>query len=405
MYCTKCGTKLREGAKFCHVCGHPVVGVKQASRQAETGNNAADDVNGTVKAPAGKTAVKSEIKEKAVDLAKAGARQILAALKDRDINASATPGEVSCKPDAAQSAFMKMLKKGMMAIVILFSCATGISAQDWEMKQPIGGVLDYTATYGTASVKVKVTGGSISQEPYKVYSGPHDLSAIQNKESVGYKRAQKRGHISVSFAGEVKVGDKITVHVDILSPQTYGNGGYYNAYFTTSNGVRDFAKRWKSPLDIEYDVTSDDIQSGGIELTVKLKTEDYYGDEVLLTVNFHKADKKAGSDGTLSSAPASDPNNGDKYLDTEGIDGIVDIDTEADEESGENGWVVPAAIAGALGAGGLALKGRKKKRPRRRSRKKHRRMKRKSPTMTSRTRTTKRKLRTRCAYARISATR
>ena len=350
MYCTKCGAKLREGAKFCHVCGKPVAG-----------NRSVADTEETAKAQVDKTAVKTEIREKAVDLAKAGARQIIAALKDRDINASATPGEVSCKPDAAQSAFMKLLKKGMMAIVVLFSCATGISAQEWEMKQPIGGVLDYTATYGTASVKVKVTGGRISQEPYKLYSGPHDLSAIKNKESVGYKMAQKRGHLSVSFAGEAKVGDRISVHVDILSPQTYGNGGYYNAYFTTSTGVRDFAKRWKSPLDLEYYVTSDDFQNGDIELTVRLQTEDYYGDEVLLSVNFHKADKKAVSDGTVSSAPASDSNNDDTYLDTDGIDGIVDIDTEADEESGENGWVVPAAIAGALGAGGLALRGRRKK--------------------------------------------
>ena len=353
MYCTKCGAELREGAKFCHVCGQPVAAGKQTV-----------DAKEHEKAQADKTAVKSEIKEKAVDLAKAGAKQILAALKDRDINASATPGEVGCKPDAAQSAFIKLLKKGMMAIVILFSFATGISAQEWEMKQPAGGVLDYTATYGTASVKVKVTGGIISQEPYKFYSGPHDLSAIQNKESVGYKMAQKRGHMAVVFAGEIKVGDRITVHVDVLSPQTYGKGGYYNAYFTTSNGVRDFAKRWKSPLDLEYVVTSDDIQNGVIELTVRLVTEDYYGDEVLLNVEFHKADEKSGSDGTLSSAPASDSNNDDNYLDTEGIDGIVDIvdiDSEADEEAGENGWVVPAAVVGGLAIGGLALRGRRKK--------------------------------------------
>lgn len=99
MYCTKCGAKLREAAKFCHACGQPVTKVKPA--------------------PADKTAVRSEIKENAVDLAKVGAKQILAALKDRDIDASATPGEVSCKPDAAQSAFMKMLKKGLLCFLIL----------------------------------------------------------------------------------------------------------------------------------------------------------------------------------------------------------------------------------------------------------------------------------------------
>ena len=82
MYCTKCGTKLREGAKFCHVCGQPVRGAEQASRKAGIGNKAVDDVNGPVKTPADKTVVRTAIKEKAVDLAKAGAKQILPALPE-----------------------------------------------------------------------------------------------------------------------------------------------------------------------------------------------------------------------------------------------------------------------------------------------------------------------------------
>ena len=119
MYCTKCGAKLREAAKFCHACGKPIARANQAARTVEARNRSTDDVSRTVKAQADKTAVKTEIKEKALDLAKAGAKQILAALKDRNINASATPGEVSCKSDAAQSAFMKMLKKGLICILML----------------------------------------------------------------------------------------------------------------------------------------------------------------------------------------------------------------------------------------------------------------------------------------------
>ena len=359
MYCTKCGTKLREGAKFCQACGQPVPKVKPAL-SAESVNKHTVSTDRTAKAPADKTAVKSEIKDMAVDMAKAGAKQILAALKDRDINASAAPGEVSCKPDAAQSAFMKLLKKGLMSIAILLSCATSISAQDWEMKRPASGILEYTATYGAASIKVKVTGGSISQEPYKKISGPHDLSAIKDKNSVAYKQAKNRGRIIVSFAGEIKAGDKITVHTELLSPEPhmgyggFGSGGFWRIDLTTSNGTPVFKKDWTKTFDAEYVVTLEDVKSD-FDLTIFLRTQDYYGDEVLLTVKFRPVKESSAKVASAEGDTHTD------LLGTEGIDGIVDIDTEADEDAGENGWVVPAAVVGGLAVGGLTLKGRKKK--------------------------------------------
>ena len=348
MYCTKCGAKLREGAKFCHVCGKPVAVVKEAP-----------------KVQADKTAVKTEIKEKAVDLAKAGAKQILAALKDRDVNASATPGEVSCKPDAAQSAFMKLLKKGLLCFLILVGLNFSSYAEsifrglkfDGKDDPEKGITLTVTGFDDTNDVQINgaflngyakkgsVINYHIVFDPRYSNSNPKKSDTPYREELLFYVDAWSRK--AQAWGGEDKC------KIIIVDKKTY----------TSENG----------PIVVDGSFNVDDYTTiNGYPTTqftihCEAATKEYD--------NFKAAFPKDYSDPFSSIGICScvcniylpeDPDavssqGAESALDTDGIDGIVSIDSEADEESGENGWVVPAAVAGGLAVGGLALRGRRKK--------------------------------------------
>ena len=363
MYCTNCGAKLREGAKFCHACGKPIARANQAARTVEARNRSTDDANRTVKAQADKTAVKTEIKEKALDLAKAGAKQILAALKDRDINASATPGEVSCKSDAAQSAFMKMLKKGLICILMLvgfcFSSQAETIFSGLEMdrqKDPEKGItltvtgfdndvhVNGAVVYGNTK-KGNIINVHIVFEPRYTNSNPRKPDTPVQQRLVFYIDAWSRKAQAW--------GDEDKCKIIVVDKKTY----------TSENG----------PIVVDASFNVDDYATiNGYPTTqftvhCEASTREYDDYKARFPESYPDPFSTISScqcrsqiylpeDSNAGSSPVSG-----NTLDTEGIDGIVDIDSEADEEAGENGWVVPAAVAGALGAGGLALKGRKKK--------------------------------------------
>ena len=86
MYCIHCGTQLREEARFCTQCGKPVV------RQERNGRSGPD-------------------------FSKVSINQILSALNSVDIKAPAQAGEIRCSCDSAQTAFMRLLRKGLLVLM------------------------------------------------------------------------------------------------------------------------------------------------------------------------------------------------------------------------------------------------------------------------------------------------
>ena len=331
MYCIHCGAKLREGAKFCTACGKPVQGAKQV-----------------------------------VDLAKAGARQILAALKDLDINAPATPGEVSCKPDAAQGAFMKLLKKGLLSILILVGFSFSSQAEtvfsgllmsedrDYNKRDPEKGItLTVTGFDNDVHVNGTVLNGNTKKgnvinvhvvfEPKFTNLNPREGKGPYQQKLVFYidawsRKAQAWGDedkckiIIVDKKTYTSENDPIVVDASFNVDDYATINGYPTTQFTIhcEASTREYDK-WKASLD--YPDPFSTISSCSCRSQVYLPEDS-------------AAESSIGTEDAL---------------DTEGVDGIVDIDSEADEEAGENGWVVPAAVAGGLAAGGLALRGRRKK--------------------------------------------
>ena len=330
MYCTKCGTKLREGAKFCQACGQPVPKVKPAL-SAESVNKPTVSTDRTAKAPADKTAVKSEIKDMAVDMAKAGAKQILAALKDRDINASATPGEVSCKPDAAQTAFMKLLKKGLLVLAMLLALPSALSAQN-KLSQVTGPftvslsngnpALTYTVEFEGAVASGETFDGGTTFYP----SGGN----TPHTEINGYFHSKDYVIMKVRVEEDFGVVDNWEVATD---------SGEAEKLFRVKKGIlgetlvsetRDLSKGSEAVFKIP-------VPSNGSHLYIHLQIRQKVADG-------YKSWIQQGREFTLAMGDAAEHT----------------INSDAGD-SGENGWVVPAAIAGALGAGGIALKWRKKK--------------------------------------------
>ena len=362
MYCTNCGAKLREGAKFCHACGKPIARANQAARTVEARNRSTDDVSRTVKAQADKTAVKTEIKEKELDLAKAGAKQILAALKDRNINASATPGEVSCKSDAAQSAFMKMLKKGLICILMLvgfcFSSQAESIFRGLEMDRKIdsekGITLMVTGFDNDVHVNGALNGNTKKGNTISVHVVFEPRYTNSNPRKSGTAYQQKLVFYIDAWSRKAQAwGDENKCTIMIVNKKTYtsDNGpivvdaSFEVDDYTTVNGypTTQFTVHCEASTR-EYD-------------DYKARFPESYPDPFSTIGNCScRAQIYLPEDSDAGSSPVSS-----NTLDTEGIDGIVDIDTEADEETGENGWVVPAAVASGLAVGGLALKGRRKK--------------------------------------------
>ncbi|MBQ0053307.1 MAG: zinc ribbon domain-containing protein, partial [Bacteroidales bacterium] len=312
MYCTKCGAKLRDGAKFCHVCGQPVAGVKPASSKAQTD----------------KTAVKTEIKEKAMDLAKAGVKQILAALKDRDIKASATPGEISCKPDAAQNAFMKLLKKGLMVLILLVMLTFSLNARP-ELSRTMGPKT--VETYNMSFV-LEFDGAVVTDEMFHSGKNYHkDDGKTVLSGIYGYFQNKKEITLKVRIL-EDPGNDEWVVSIE----HGRGEGVSRNFYTRETKGVTEATQSLSKGHDAVFKVPVPDIES-------------------LLYLRIHVR-RKADIGYILWAG------NGyvHEYYFAYGGQEYSEIDTDAGG-SGESNWVVPAAIAGALGAGGLALKGRKKK--------------------------------------------
>jgi hypothetical protein len=317
MYCIYCGKELRDGAKFCTECGKPVkTAAKSAVQKVET-----------VKAAAGNV------------------KKILAALKDSDIVAPASTGEVRCKMDAAQNAFVKMLKKGLLCAVFLFTLLATISAQDqvirkttaaqqnddsleqhdWEMKKPFSGSFNEEIGFGSSSMRARATGGMLSGTPYQSYT----------------KAANKK--ITIWYAATIKAGETIHLDLDVLG--SIDKAAAMNKSYISLNSTSLYSKkqyiRWT-------DETSGTTKPKSQTCDYTVVPED---SEVLIIMSYTSSsnfDYTIRIDYKVDGAvTASDRN--------------VTVDSNAENETGEKGWVVPAVVIGGLAVGLLALRGRKNK--------------------------------------------
>jgi len=293
MFCIYCGTKLRDGAKYCPSCGKPV-----------------------------------KSSNKALDLAKAGAKQILEALKDHDINAPATAGELRCRTDAAQSVFMKLLKKGLLGLVSFLFISSSINATP-ELSRKLGPFtvensdMTYTIEFDGARVTGDMfTGGKkhIKADGKTVQTGIHGYFDKKNNVTLKFKVLEDKGNEEWNVTVEYGRWEDIVRRRN--SRETENVTKVSKPLATGNDAV------FKIPVPDEESLLN-------IMIRITRKSDEGY-------INWIQGGKEF-------------------YLEYGGeFDSVHD--SAADEEAGENGWLVPAAVIGVGAAiGGIALKKRRKK--------------------------------------------
>ena len=123
MYCIYCGAKIDDDAKFCTECGKkqlqdtPVV-----EEKASTVSSQASLVS-----------------------------KVLAELHDSDIVAASTKGEMRCPSSAAQTAFMRLIAKGILTLLCLFLLPFDAFAQN-TISDQVGGI-EVTITFEGGPIK------------------------------------------------------------------------------------------------------------------------------------------------------------------------------------------------------------------------------------------------------------
>lgn len=294
MFCIYCGAKLRDGAKFCTACGKPV----------NTSVEAKD----------------AEDKES----------------KDLDIKAPAQAGEIRCIAGAAQSAFLKLLKKSLMALVIFLSLPLSLGAQSGTSNK-LGPFSLKWADDLTVSYTIEFEGASASNS---IFRGDRQYLSEDGKLA----KDDINGYFSKDY---------VTVRVK-ASPMAL-SGDYKDlGYVITAN-----YGKWGSASGKEKQTTGWKPLSQGIDAEFKIPAVDK---ESLMDLRIAISLK---FDGYISWSNRSH----DFFLAyRESHDKT--INTSAGSESGENSWVVPAAVLGGLVIGGIALKNRKKKKSAAKSQKK-----------------------------------
>ena len=358
MYCIHCGTKLRDGAKFCTACGKPVkASAPQTSTPAQPDPATSGERQPRPPAESGRKV------EKAIDFAKAGAKEVIAALKDSDIKASPASGEVRCKADAAQEAFMRLLRKGLICMALVISL-TSAYAQDqvirktkgpqkveeikqgeWKLIKTSDKPFSKSVGSGNSSLEVKVSGGTISREPYDIYSSGKSSSR------------------TLRYAGTIKAGEKIAVSAEPLG--TIDQSAPLNSMLLSISSTSMFAKRKlinmidqteqttakPKALKAEYKVVPED-NVVLVSATFSSSPNFYYCIEINYKLEGTLTDEEMN---VAIDTEASDK--ADKTYDTDGIEGIVAID----DDSHPGNWKIPAAIAAAIAAIALAARAARKK--------------------------------------------
>lgn len=326
MYCIYCGAKIDDDARFCTECGKkqlqdtPVV-----EEKASTVSSQASLVS-----------------------------KVLAELHDSDIVADSTKGEMRCPSSAAQTAFMRLIAKGILMLLCLFLLPFDAFAQNTISDQ-----------FGSIEVTITFEG-----RPIKWY---FDCSSDE-VERMFY-----------AYGMKLHKGDKLTVRVTV---QCTSNDDWEHVYYSTPaffSQIRDETPYYHF-LDNDNEFISTEDEYGDVE---KYRNSGFYKTGVIHTVLKEPKDSNYVFRIVLFVPFAPDPSgleenkpakftlyitgkkgpNGEcqddavtELTETEdGAEADVTIDTMAssvEDEEAEQSLVIPAAIAGAVavGAGGIAVR-------------------------------------------------
>lgn len=327
MYCIYCGAKIDDDAKFCTECGKkqlqntPVV-----EEKASTVSSQASLVS-----------------------------KVLAELHDSDIIAASTKGEMRCPSSAAQTAFMRLIAKGILTLLCLFLLPLGAFAQntfDVNISTPAG-TMDATCTFEGRPIKWYFDRSS-DEEERKFYA----------------------------YGMKLHKGDKLTVRATV---QCTSNDNDYIWFLlgynppklccTTDNFDEFISTEFEYGDDEKY--RNSGFYKTGVIVTVLEEPKDSnYSIKISLfelwTPNTsglykHHVDFKLyivgqkGPNGECQDDAVTELTETEEEAEAD-----VTIDSMAssvEDEEAEQSWVIPAAIAGAVavGAGGIAASRRSRK--------------------------------------------
>lgn len=323
MYCIYCGAKIDDDAKFCTECGKkqlqdtPVV-----EEKASTVSSQASLVS-----------------------------KVLAELHDSDIIAADTKGEMRCPSSAAQTAFMRLIAKGILTLLCLFLLPLGAFAQNtFNVNIPTpAGTMDATCTFEGRPIKWYWREGYSSFDEERVFN---------------------------AYGMQLHKGDKLTVRVTVQ--RAPGNDYFflYEPTISASDKGYGFTSTEFEYGDAEGYRNTGFYKMGAIVTVLEEPKDTNYSIRVSLgTLWFPNASglKKHGPQINLYILGNKGPN-GECQDDAvtelseteEEAEADVTIDTMAssvEDEEAEQSWVIPAAIAGAVavGAGGIAASRRSRK--------------------------------------------
>lgn len=332
MYCINCGEKLDDDARFCKSCGKPVdadpitqpknkTAEKPVNRCVHCGEKLDDDdrfctscgkpvVVGANARPNAGTASRTKAPNQMNTTAE-NVRKIIAALKNNDITAMKSAGEMRCTLDATQNAFLKLLKKGILTLLALLLFLPARAD-----------VFPGGDGFNGLNISYSISGGSVNDvEDSKGFTESRRIFGTCSK-----------GKVTISGTVYSDWGPVVTIRVSI------------------DNGEKSDEKTYEMK-------STDKSQNFSISIPVS-KSNKAVSFRVSVGAAYGNGESRGlALYGTLDNTGYKAANGKDKA----DSGGNVSINTSADEESGEFGWFVPTAIAGAIAAGGIALKNRKKK--------------------------------------------
>ena len=327
MYCIYCGAKIDDDARFCTECGKkqlqdtPVV-----EEKASTVSSQASLVS-----------------------------KVLAELHDSDIIAASTKGEMRCPSSAAQTAFMRLIAKGILMLLCLFLLPFDAFAQntfDVNISTPAG-TMDATCTFEGRPIKWYFDRSS-DEEERKFYA----------------------------YGMKLHKGDKLTVRATV---QCTSNDNHYIWWFLDNNPPKlccttdnfdEFISTEREYGDDEKYRKSGFYKTGVIVTVLEEPKDSNYSIRISLYELWmpnasglykHKVDFKLyilgqkGPNGECQDEAVTELTETEEEAEAD-----VTIDSMAssvEDEEAEQSWVIPAAIAGAVavGAGGIAASRRSRK--------------------------------------------
>ena len=338
MYCIYCGAKIDDDARFCTECGKkqlqdtPVV-----EEKASTVSSQASLVS-----------------------------KVLAELHDSDIIAADTKGEMRCPSSAAQTAFMRLIAKGILMLLCLFLLPFDAFAQNTisEQVSTAAGSIEATITFNGRPIKcVRVKPEDLPVKP----DVPHwEERIIYRAYGVELHKGDR-----ITITGTVRNGDPRYRPYDPPSIWT----DYQCEVYQSSKAQMDAldssgasvafgqAVSWK--LSATFTISEEPqnknywLRAGLIQAWVcddSPSDEDDHIPEISLTILGQKGPNGECQDEAVTELTETE----------EEAEADVTIDSMAssvEDEEAEQSWVIPAAIAGAVavGAGGIAASRRSRK--------------------------------------------